>query len=225
MISLLFLCFVIYYWVKIIYWIFRKEEKIDLNIFPKNSIKEKVYYFIKTLPFLKNQSIRLRKFLLAFFIYMIFLNGFTVKIIKPLIVNSEFSQNEILDDRLKNNLENLNGEWSWKNSKEGEFWWIRICFNNETQTGTYQILQQYDNWGDDKNNKVESIDEGSFQLKEGYDIFGDKAYVGANTLNGNTAFLITQLDNNLAVDWLLRIRLVEKEQFGERMHKVSNKCK
>ena len=161
---------------------------------------------------------------MAIFIYMLFLNGITVSIIKPLITKSDIGQYEFLDDKLKNNLSNLNGEWSWKNTKEGEFWWLRVCFNSETQNGTYQILQQYDNWGDNNKNKVETIDEGSFQLKEGYDLFGDKAYIGVNTLNGNTAFLITQLDNNLAIDWLLRIRLVEKEQFGERMHKVSNKC-
>jgi hypothetical protein len=223
MIKLLLSIFLVFYWFTTFYWIFRKEHNVDLVQPTKTTLKEKILYFFRTLPFLKNQSIRLRKIIVSFFIY-IFLYIISATFIKPLITNSEYGQSEFLDDKLKNNLSNLNGEWSWKNTKEGEFWWLRVCFNNETQTGTYQILQQYDNWGDNKKNKVETIEEGSFQLKEGYDIFGDKAYIGVNTLNGNTAFLITQLDNNLAIDWLLRIRLIEKEQFGERMHKVSNKC-
>ena len=126
---------------------------------------------------------------------------------------------------LKNNLGNLNGEWSYKNNKENETWWLRVCYNEETKSGTYVLSQKYDSWGDNTNSKVKTISEGPFRLIEGYDRYGDKAYVGENSTNGNSVFAITQIENEYADDWLLRISLIEDVMFSKGMIKVSNECK
>jgi hypothetical protein len=131
---------------------------------------------------------------------------------------------ESVSSSLRNNLANLNGEWSYHNQKAEEMWWLQICYSDKTRKGTYLLSQKNDSWGANKNRQVRIISEGAFDLVEGYDRYGDKAYVGKNTETGNAVFAVTQLENRYATDWLLRISLIEDDMFGEYMRKVKNEC-
>ena len=135
------------------------------------------------------------------------------------------SDSSNISSSLKYNLSNLNGEWGYKNNKEDETWWLQICYNEDSKSGTYLLSQKYDSWGEGNNQKIKTVSEGPFTLVEGYDRYGDKAYIGKNTTNGNAVFAITQLENKYAVDWLLRISMIEDVMFGEHMSKLSNECK
>ncbi len=135
------------------------------------------------------------------------------------------SDSSNISSSLKYNLSNLNGEWGYKNDKEDETWWLQICYNEDSKSGTYLLSQKYDSWGEGNNQKIKTVSEGPFTLVEGYDRYGDKAYIGKNTTNGNAVFAITQLENKYAVDWLLRISMIEDVMFGEHMSKLSNECK
>jgi len=129
-----------------------------------------------------------------------------------------------VESTLKNNLSNLNGEWWWDDKKQDESFWLKICFNESDNNGTYKILKKADNWGNKNNNPLHTLKSGSFKLTEGKDRYGDKAYVAIDISNSTPVFLITQLENNLARDWLLRISVIEDDMFGESMTKTSNKC-
>lgn len=135
------------------------------------------------------------------------------------------SDSSNISSSLKYNLSNLNGEWGYKNDKEDETWWLQICYNEDSKSGTYLLSQKYDSWGEGNNQKIKTVSEGPFTLVEGYDRYGDKAYIGKNTTNGNAVFAITQLENKYAVDWFLRISMIEDVMFGEHMSKLSNECK
>ncbi len=135
------------------------------------------------------------------------------------------SDSSHISSSLKDNLSNLNGEWGYKNNKEDETWWLQICYNEDSKSGTYLLSQKYDSWGEGNNQNIKTVSEGPFTLVEGYDRYGDKAYIGKNTTNGNAVFAITQLENKYAVDWLLRISMIEDVMFGEHMSKLSNECK
>lgn len=135
------------------------------------------------------------------------------------------SNSNNISSSLKYNLSNLNGEWGYKNNKEDETWWLQICYNGSAKNGTYVLSQKYDAWGEDKAPQLKTISQGQFTLIEGYDSYGDKAYIGRNITTGNSIFAITQIENKYAVDWLLRISMLEDVMFGERMSKISNECK
>jgi hypothetical protein len=140
--------------------------------------------------------------------------------------STNFSSNSNnISSSLKYNLSNLNGEWGYKNDKEDETWWLQICYNESAKNGTYVLSQKYDAWGEDKAPQLKTISQGQFTLIEGYDSYGDKAYIGRNITTGNSVFAITQIENKYAVDWLLRIPMIEDVMFGERMSKISNECK
>jgi hypothetical protein len=135
------------------------------------------------------------------------------------------NNNSTITDTLKDNLQNLNGQWGFKNEKDDEFWQLNICYNNDSKTGTYVLKQKYDSWGKSEEQKINTVSEGSFSLAEGFDRYGDKAYVGNNSVTGNQVFVITQLENKYASDWSLRITMIEQDMFGEHMTKLSNECK
>jgi hypothetical protein len=138
--------------------------------------------------------------------------------------NTMFDSNKI-SDTLINNLTNLNGEWSYHNTKQNENWWLQICYNDETKKGTYVLSNKSDSWGENKNQDIKTINQGSFDLIEGYDGYGEKAYVGRDVTMQKPIFLITQLENNYGMDWLLKISLIESDMFGEKMTKIGNECK
>ncbi len=138
--------------------------------------------------------------------------------------NPIFNSNEVTDN-LQNNLGNLIGEWEYENKKEDETWWLQICYNEDAKNGTYVLRQKYDSWGENNDQKIKTVSEGPFTLIEGYDRFGDKAYIGKNNITGNAVFAITQIENRYAVDWLLRISIIEDVMFGKHMSKLSNECK
>jgi hypothetical protein len=125
-----------------------------------------------------------------------------------------------ISSTLKNNLENLNGKWKYYNKNQHEYWAIEISYDNTTKSGSYTLRQQYEAWGEDKNQETKTIDKGNFNLIEGYDRFGNKAYIGENPDTNSTVFLITELDNTM--DWMLRLRIIEPDMFGEKMYKTSN---
>jgi hypothetical protein len=136
------------------------------------------------------------------------------------------SNNEMeLSNQLKDNLQNLNGEWAFKNDKEDENWWLQICFDSNKMQGTFILSQKYDSWGQNSNSKINIIDRGSFNLIEGYDMYKDKSYEGKNSSSGSTVFVITNLENPYSTDWHLRLRAIEDQMFGKYMTKVSNTCK
>jgi hypothetical protein len=139
--------------------------------------------------------------------------------------NPLFSSSDKVTDNLQNNLGNLNGEWGYKNDKEDETWWLQICYNEDSKNGTYILSKKYDSWGENNDQKIKTVSEGPFTLIEGYDRYGDKAYVGKNSNTGNAVFAITQIENKYAVDWLLRISMIEDVMFGKHMSKLSNECK
>lgn len=127
-----------------------------------------------------------------------------------------------ISSTLENNLENLNGKWGYNNKKHQEFWFLDIHYDNITKSGSYVLTQKNDSWGDDKNSEKKTIDSGTFNLVEGYDRYGHKAYVGENPKSGISVFLITEVDNEYALDWMLRLCKIEQDMFGEKMLKYSN---
>lgn len=136
---------------------------------------------------------------------------------KPLLFDKD------VKSELKNNLENLQGVWFWADNKNDEKWFISICLTNIEQSGYCVITKHKDTWGGEKED-IMLVDESNFRLKEGYDIYGDKAYVGVSSQTGKTLFLVTQIENRYAVDWFLRISQIQDEQFGEGMIKIRNDC-
>lgn len=132
---------------------------------------------------------------------------------------------EKVSDSLKHNLSNLNGAWFYKSDKQDEKWWLQICYDETSKSGTYVLSRKEDSWGGNSEPKIQTVSEGSFNLIEGYDRYGDKAYVGQKTSTSTPVFVITQIENKYAADWLLRISEIEQEMFGEHMSKVSNECK
>jgi hypothetical protein len=143
------------------------------------------------------------------------------------ITNSEESfgnEDSYVTSSLKNNLSNLNGEWSWHDKKQDETYWLNICYNESSKSGTYKIQNKADDWGSSTNNELHTISAGNFILTEGQDRYGDKAYVAINTSNSSPVFAVTQLENRFASDWLLRISMIEDDMFGHSMTKLSNQC-
>jgi hypothetical protein len=139
--------------------------------------------------------------------------------------NSALNPNKV-SDNLKNNLGNLNGEWAFKNDKEDETWWLQICCTEDAKNGTYILSRKPDSWGENTDDQqTKTVSTGEFKLVEGYDIYGDKAYIGKNKTTGNAVFAITQIENELAADWMLRISIIEDVMFGKQMNKLSNQCK
>jgi hypothetical protein len=130
--------------------------------------------------------------------------------------------NNSISSSLQNNLENLNGKWEYSNKKQHEFWFLEISYDDITKSGNYVLNQQNEGWGVNKSSKMRTIDKGSFNLVEGFDRYGHKAYVGENPDTNNSIFLITEVDNKYAMDWMLRLRIIEEDMFGEKMNKTSN---
>ncbi len=128
-----------------------------------------------------------------------------------------------VSNKLKNNLGNLNGQWVFHNDKQEENWQLEICYNDKSKSGTYVLSKYLDSWGGN-NDKVKIISKGPFELIEGHDIYGDKAYVGKNKNDKSSVFAITQIENSISGEWLLRIRIIEDEMFGKQMDKLSNNC-
>lgn len=129
-----------------------------------------------------------------------------------------------ISSNLRNNLKNLNGQWYFHNDKEDESFWLQICFDDKSKVGTFNISQKYDNWGGKNTEKTKTLSEGQFNLIEGFDRYGDKAYVGQKK-SGTPVFLVTQIENNLSTNWLLRISTIEDQMFGAGMTKLSDDCK
>ncbi len=150
-----------------------------------------------------------------------------INILSALIIASTFftscggGSNE-LSSNLTNNLANLNGVWSYKNSREDELWMINICYNNDSKTGTYITKIIKEAWGGNKADTT-IVSEGDFILEEGYDVYGDKALVAKNTSSGGSqTFAIVRLDSD---DWNLEPLELQNEMVGGGMNKVSNECK
>lgn len=129
------------------------------------------------------------------------------------------------NSNLRNNLSYLNGKWSWRDKKNEETWWLTICLDSDNRKGSYNINMRQDDWASKTENKTESINSGNFIIEQGYDMYGDKAYVAKDSKNNHISFLITQLENKYATDWLLKIGDIQDQQFGEGMNKISNNCK
>jgi hypothetical protein len=137
-------------------------------------------------------------------------------------LNSVTNFSNSISSTLKNNLENLNGKWEYNNKNQNEFWYLEISYDDATKTGSYVLSQQNESWGVNKNSEKKTIDTGKFNLLESYDRYGHKAYVGENPNTHSSVFLITEIDNKYAMDWMLRIRIIEEDMFGEKMYKTSN---
>lgn len=150
----------------------------------------------------------------------------SLTILSIIIISNQFNSLTIfsnsISSTLENNLENLNGKWGYNNKKQHEFWFLDISYDNSTKSGRYVLTLQNDSWGGDKNSEKKTIDTGTFNLVEGYDRYGHKAYVGENPNSGSSVFLITEVDNKYAMDWMLRLRIIEEDMFGEKMDKISN---
>jgi len=131
--------------------------------------------------------------------------------------------NTKLSKTLRDNLGNLNGVWSYNNTKEDELWNINICYDKDSKSGTYVIKKKRNAWGGNKED-IQVISEGSFILEEGYDVYGDKAYIGKNTSTGRGEFAIVRLDTKID-GWALEPVELEREMLGSGMDKVSNECK
>ena len=128
-----------------------------------------------------------------------------------------------LSSELKDNLGNLSGIWSYTDKKEDELWNINICYNKDSNTGTYIIRKKRKAWGGNPE-EIQVISEGPFVLEEGYDVYGDKAYVGKNISTEHVAFAIVGLDRKID-GWALEPVELEREMLGSGMKKVSNECK
>jgi hypothetical protein len=161
---------------------------------------------------------------------IVFFMPYWVLIISYIIISytiasgiSNFNQKEKPNGSLSSGLANLNGEWHWHDKKQDESFWLLIC-TNDGKSGTYQLYDKQDQWA--QNKKVEPYlrESGSFILEEGYDLYGDKAYVGINKETNQRAFVITQLENKYSSDWMLRIARIEDDMFAEQMDKLSNDC-
>lgn len=168
--------------------------------------------------FRKKVIVKLKKLSLVFFMpyWALIISSLLVfytygRIVRPSIE---------ISSSLKNNLQNLNGLWGFYNEKEREHWSLQISYDLNTKKGNYVLSHKYDSWGENTKNEVKKVSEGSFVLVEGYDRYGDKAFVGRNTATNNPVFIITQLENNLADDWLLRISMIEDQMLGEHMIKL-----
>ncbi len=128
-----------------------------------------------------------------------------------------------VNSSLQNNLANLTGEWGWHDKKQEDNFWLTICFNQNSNTGTYKIQNKLDDWGG-KKNTLNTISSGSFSLGEGHDRYGDKAYVATDISTSNPVFAVTQIENKYAIDWMLRLSMIEDDMFGYGMSKLSNNC-
>ena len=125
--------------------------------------------------------------------------------------------------KLVNNLENLNGTWAWHDKKNDDTWMMILCTSKDGLSGSYKIGHMYDKWGR-TSSEIEVIDQGNFKLIEDYDRYRDKAYVAIRQENNHRIFVITQIENKFASDWMLRLCTVEEEMFGEAMVKLDNDC-
>ena len=137
-------------------------------------------------------------------------------------LNSTSVFNDSISSTLENNIENLNGKWEYNNKKQNEFWFLEISYDESTKSGSYVLSQQNEAWGVNKNSEMRTIDKGIFNLVEGYDRYGHKAYVGENPKTNSSVFLITEIENKYAMDWMLRLRIIEEDMFGEKMNKINN---
>lgn len=157
-------------------------------------------------------------YLLSFFIVCLF-GIYFYKSWSPLIFDKPITS------ELKNNLENLHGTWSWFNSKDAENWYLNICLSDKEQlTGNYALFQKYSSWGESKEPELKMISSGKFKIKEGYDYYGDKAYLGEDVDTKGLIFVINQLDNPYASDWHLRIGILQDIMFSKQMTKTNNDC-
>lgn len=111
---------------------------------------------------------------------------------------------------------NLNGEWHWNDEKNDEDWRLDICYDEKEKTGTYKYSFKIQDWGDNTSNETHILSQGVFKLAQGYDRYGDNAYVGKN-LNGVDVFVITKYNH-------LKIVIIEDKMFGQGMIKVANEC-
>lgn len=66
-----------------------------------------------------------------------------------------------VEDSLRNNLSNLNGEWWYKNDKDDETWWLQICYTPDSKNGTYVLSHKYDSWGKKRIKKVRLLVKGN----------------------------------------------------------------
>lgn len=150
----------------------------------------------------------------------------TISILGIILIYSQLNSisifNNSISSTLENNLENLNGQWGYYNKNQHESWFLEINYDDATKSGSYILSQQNDRWGEDKNSEMTTIDKGIFNLVEGYDRYGHKAYVGENPKTNSSVFLITEIENKYAMDWMLRIRIIEEDMFGEKMYKINN---
>ncbi|SEJ75215.1 hypothetical protein SAMN05216327_11893 [Dyadobacter sp. SG02] len=135
----------------------------------------------------------------------------------PGISSSEPSQ------ELKDNLGNLDGTWAWESKKAESTYCLRICFDLNTKSGKYDLASLHEDWESEKS-KLSKIRSGKFELVNGYDKYGDKAYVGKDTESDKPMFVITLLDNPYASEWHLRLSMIEDEMFGHGMLKINNDC-
>ncbi|MCF8430171.1 MAG: hypothetical protein K9G64_08575 [Bacteroidia bacterium] len=140
-----------------------------------------------------------------------------------ILYNVSISGKSNINSSLQNNLANLTGEWGWHDKKQEDNFWLTICFNQNSNTGTYKIQNKLDDWGG-KKNTLNTISSGSFSLGEGHDRYGDKAYVATDISTSNPVFAVTQIENKYAIDWMLCLSMIEDDMFGYGMSKLSNNC-
>lgn len=149
-------------------------------------------------------------------------NGLLISVLGGLVillgVFFYFNSNKVSDD-LTGDLGNLTGRWFYKNVKEREIWSLQICYSDATKSGTYAMYYKYDNWGEHGSTGYKLRNQGQFTLIEGFDVYGDKAYVARDSQISSRPFVIRNLDG----EWELAF---DDMQFGmDCMHKYSNECK
>lgn len=129
-----------------------------------------------------------------------------------------FNSNKVSDD-LTGDLGNLTGTWFYENVKEREIWSLQICYSDATKSGTYAMYYRNENWGEHGSSGSKLRNQGQFTLIEGFDVYGEKAYVARDSQISSRPFVVRNLDG----EWQLAF---DDMQFGiDCMHKYSNECK
>lgn len=144
-----------------------------------------------------------------------------------IIVKLLYDNPDIFDNtpsqKLKDNLGNLDGTWAWESKKAESNYYLGVCFDLNTKSGKYDLATVREDWESEKS-KISKIRKGKFKLVNGYDRYGDKAYVGKDIETDKAMFVITLLDNPYGNEWHLRLSMIEDEMFGHGMLKINNDC-
>ena len=162
---------------------------------------------------------------------VLFLLFLFVRLIIKLYTNNQESDRKLknttelkIHDNLKQNLRNLEGNWTYFDNSQNFQYWVKICLDKNTLSGSYELFSKDgyhdENWAGNKKTEIKLIETGNIVVEEGYDKYERKAYEIVNKDEHVVPFKITDLSDS---NWNLIMTMLEME--GKSMTKVSDDCK